>query len=63
MDLLNSDAIDKLATKVEEAARSTKEGVRHFIEPAKGTLRRATSKRHHIVFGRRGSGKSSLKSR
>lgn len=47
-------------TLVEEAARSTEEGVKHFIEPAPGTLRRATSKRHHIVFGRRGSGKSSL---
>lgn len=45
---------------VEEAARSTEEGVKHFIEPASGTLRRATNKRHHIVFGRRGSGKSSL---
>ena len=51
---------DQLATKVEEAARSTEEGVKHFIEPAQGTLRRATSKRHHVVFGRRGSGKSSL---
>ena len=45
---------------MEEAARSTEEGVKHFVEPAPGTLRRATSKRHHIVFGRRGSGKSSL---
>lgn len=49
-----------MVTLVEEAARSTEEGVKHFIEPAPGTLRRATSKRHHIVFGRRGSGKSSL---
>lgn len=47
-------------TLVEEAARSTKQGVIHFIEPAPGTLRRAISKRHHIVFGKRGSGKSSL---
>src|SRR5438034_326087 len=46
--------------KVEEAARSTDEGIKHFIEPAPGTLRRATSRRHHIIFGRRGSGKSSL---
>jgi Cdc6-like AAA superfamily ATPase len=53
-------AVDGLSTKVEEAARSTKEGVRYFIEPAPGTLRRAVAKRHHIVFGRRGSGKSSL---
>jgi hypothetical protein len=58
--LLNSDEMHKLETLVEEATRSTKEGVRYFIEPAEGTLRRAVSRRHHIVFGRRGSGKSSL---
>jgi hypothetical protein len=52
--------IDALAIKIEEAARSTEEGVRYFIEPAPGTLNRAVAKRHHIVFGRRGSGKSSL---
>lgn len=45
---------------VEEAARSSESGVKRFIEPAQGTLRRAVSKRHHLVFGRRGSGKSSL---
>ena len=58
--ILRSDEMAKLVTLVEEAARSTKEGVKHFVEPAPGTLRRAISKRHHIVFGRRGSGKSSL---
>lgn len=52
--------VEALSTKIEEAARSTEEGVRYFIEPAPGTLRRAASKRHHIIFGRRGSGKSSL---
>ena len=46
--------------EVEEATRSTEAGVRRFVEPAQGALRRAVSKRHHIVFGRRGSGKSSL---
>lgn len=58
--ILSSEEIIKLMTIVEEAARSTEEGIKHFIEPAPGTLKRATSKRHHIVFGRRGSGKSSL---
>ena len=55
-----SSGMETLLTLVEEAARSTREGVKHFVEPAPGTLRRAISKRHHIVFGRRGSGKSSL---
>lgn len=52
--------IDLLATRVEESARASRGAVELFIEPAQGALRRAKSKRHHIVFGRRGSGKSSL---
>lgn len=59
-DILLSPEIKALATLVEEVARSTQEGVKRFVEPASGTLRRATIKRHHIVFGRRGSGKTSL---
>jgi hypothetical protein len=58
--LLDSPEVAKLVTLVEEAARSTEEGVKRFVEPAQGTLRRATNKRHHMIFGRRGSGKSSL---
>ena len=34
--------------------------MKYFIEPAAGTLIQATSRVHSIVFGRRGSGKSSL---
>lgn len=58
--VLDSAEVERLVTLVEEAARSTKEGVKRFVEPAQGTLRQANSKRHHIIFGRRGSGKSSL---
>jgi len=58
--LLQSAEIEKLVTLVEEAARSSSSGLKWFIEPAQGTLRRAVSKRHHLIFGRRGSGKSSL---
>lgn len=58
--LIFDETIDKLATLVEEGARATKKATARFIEPAQGTLRRAESRRHHIVFGRRGSGKSSL---
>jgi hypothetical protein len=59
-ELLNSEAVQTLELSVEEATRSTEEGVKRFIEPAQGTLSRALAKRPHIVFGRRGSGKSSL---
>jgi transcriptional regulator of acetoin/glycerol metabolism len=58
--ILNSKEMSELASRIEETMRSTEEGVKRFIEPAQGTLRRATTKRHHIIFGRRGSGKSSL---
>jgi hypothetical protein len=61
--ILERDAIQKLARDVEESTRSTREGIKYFIEPAPGTLARAKYKRHHIVFGRRGSGKSSLLSK
>ena len=57
---LFDQSIDELATKVEEGSRASRLNIERFIEPAQGTLRRATSRRHHLVFGRRGSGKSSL---
>src|SRR3984885_6810099 len=60
MPSLESASVKNLARIVEESTRSTRESVRFFIEPAPGTLARAKNKRHHIVFGRRGSGKSSL---
>jgi hypothetical protein len=59
-DLLSAEPVEKLELLIEEATRSTDEGVKRFIEPAQGTLSRAMAKRPHIVFGRRGSGKSSL---
>lgn len=58
--LLSSKEVEQLEILIEEATRSTEEGVKRFIEPAQGTLARSVAKRPHIVFGRRGSGKSSL---
>jgi hypothetical protein len=57
---LNSDEVSALARIVEEATRADPKTVARFVEPAHGTLDRAMSARPHIVFGRRGSGKSSL---
>ena len=59
-NILDNPEMASLLTLVEEAARSTEKGVKHFVEPAPGTLQRTITKRNHIVFGRRGSGKSSL---
>lgn len=58
--ILDSSQVADLEVKLEEATRSSASGLHRFIEPAAGTLTRATSKTHHLVFGRRGSGKSSL---
>ena len=57
---LFDSSVDALATLAEEGARASSRAVPRFIEPMQGTLRRAQSKRHHLIFGRRGSGKSSL---
>lgn len=54
------ESVDKLITALEEGARASKDIVDVFVEPAEGTLTRAKNKRHHLIFGRRGSGKSSL---
>jgi hypothetical protein len=58
--ILEGAQVQQLTTLVEEATRSTAEGVRYFVEPTSGALQRVMSKRHHMIFGRRGSGKSSL---
>lgn len=52
--------VDDLLVLCEEVTRATPEGARRFIEPAPGVLSREKASQHHIVFGRRGSGKSSL---
>lgn len=58
--VLHSSAVDELLVLCEEVMRATPEGAHRFIEPAPGVLSRAKSKQHNIIFGRRGSGKSSL---
>ena len=41
---IESGAVDKLSSILEQATRSTKEGVKYFLEPAQGTgLARSTS--------------------
>ncbi|BCL78888.1 hypothetical protein ccbrp13_13530 [Ktedonobacteria bacterium brp13] len=58
-NVLESPAVEKLTIDIEQNMRSTKD-IRRFIEPSQGTLQRAVSKQHHVIFGRRGSVKSSL---
>ena len=57
---LDSEEVHNLQNALTEAVRASEEGVQRFIEPASGTLRVALSRRPHLIFGRRGSGKTSL---
>ncbi|MCW3020208.1 MAG: hypothetical protein JWN10_2516 [Solirubrobacterales bacterium] len=57
---LNAERIYALQDALTEAVRATEEAVQRFVEPASGTLRIAISRRPHLIFGRRGSGKTSL---
>ena len=59
-EILSSPEVDRLVTMVWETVSLRRRIPRRFIEPARGTLDRAKSRRHHIIFGRRGSGKTSL---
>jgi hypothetical protein len=57
---IQSAGVRALSKLVEESTRATGDSVKFFIEPTPGVLDKAKNKRHHIIFGRRGSGKSSL---
>ncbi|HEY5941403.1 MAG TPA: hypothetical protein VIT89_00900 [Solirubrobacterales bacterium] len=57
---LSDESIYALQDALTEAVRATEAGVQRFVEPASGTLRIAVSRRPHLIFGRRGSGKTSL---
>jgi hypothetical protein len=56
------EKITALVALIKESTRgdSSAEKVNRFIEPARGTLSDAVGRQHHVVFGRRGSGKTSL---
>ena len=58
-NLFETKEIGKLIILLEEVTRATPNGNR-FIEPYSGVLDQTKSKRNHLIFGRRGSGKSSL---
>jgi hypothetical protein len=57
---LQAERVYRLQDALTESVRASEEGVQRFVEPAHGTLRVALSRRPRLVFGRRGSGKTSL---
>jgi Cdc6-like AAA superfamily ATPase len=52
--------VDQLLVRLEEATRARPEGAVEFVPPAGGELSQAEAGFHHLVYGRRGSGKTSL---
>lgn len=53
--------VDALLTALEEATRATPEGGPvEFVPPAGGELDQVEARFHHFIWGRRGSGKTSL---
>lgn len=57
---LDLSAVDDLLILCDEVMRATAAGAHRFIEPAPGVLARTKAQQHNMIFGRRGSGKSSL---
>lgn len=49
-----------LRTRLADMLRASDETQEYFVEPQDGVLAQMLARRHHFVFGRRGSGKSSL---
>ena len=53
--------VDALLTALEEATRAAPEGgPAEFVPPAGGELEQVEARFHHLIWGRRGSGKTSL---
>lgn len=52
--------IDRLGAQLDTMMRASEQTVANFVEPVAGSLMKALAPRHHFIFGRRGSGKSSL---
>lgn len=53
--------VDDLLTALEEATRATPEGgPAAFVPPSGGELNQVKARFHHLIWGRRGSGKTSL---
>lgn len=57
--LMNKTEVTKLITYIEENLRSSPNSVLQFVD-SRSFQRRFSSKQNHVVFGRRGAGKTSL---
>jgi hypothetical protein len=56
----NDEQVAKLLALLAEAARAGPETVGRFVSPRPGILEEASARRHQLVHGRRGVGKSTL---
>ena len=60
MASITDDQLPDLLVMLAEAGRATEETAARFVPPRAGILEEASAKRHQLVFGRRGVGKSTL---
>jgi hypothetical protein len=57
---LTDDQVTRLLPLLAEAARATADTSARFVSPTPGILEEASARRHQLVYGRRGVGKSTL---
>lgn len=60
MASIADDQLPELLVVLSEAGRATDATAARFVPPRTGILEQASSRRHQLVFGRRGVGKSTL---
>jgi hypothetical protein len=57
---LSDEDVARLLPALAEAERATDETATRFVSPRPGILEEASARRHQLVYGRRGVGKSTL---
>jgi ATPase subunit of ABC transporter with duplicated ATPase domains len=57
---ISDEEVRKLLPALSEAERATEATAERFVPPRPGILEEASARRHQLVFGRRGVGKSTL---
>ena len=57
---ISDDDVARLLPALAEAERATEETAARFVPPRPGMFEEVSARRHQLVYGRRGVGKSTL---
>lgn len=60
MQAVTDDQVAELLPALEEAARATQRTIERFVPPRVGIVGQVAARRHQLVVGRRGVGKTTL---